>query len=218
MADQPPARNFREAVKWFRARVPITKEKWIEMGEAAQAKGFTIAGVAQLELVADVFKDLVKSLEKGEALDDFKKRVSAKLETAWGEDRPWHVENIFRTNLQRAYSHARHEQMSQPAVLRDRPFWRYSATIDQRTTEICRRIHGTVLPADDPWWRTHIPPLHFKCRGAKMALTREQAEALGIAAAAPNVDAMEGFGLLDEWEPDLSAMPAPLVKTYRRGQ
>jgi SPP1 gp7 family putative phage head morphogenesis protein len=216
---QPPSKpqRFKEAVEWFRERVPLTKDVWLELEERAQAKAFTIAGVAQLEMVAEVFDDLNESLLRGESLDDFKGRVSQKLASAWGEDRPWHVENVFRTNLQRAYSHARHEQMSEPAVVADRPFKMFAATLDSRTTDICRPLHGTILRADHPWWKTHMPPLHFQCRSAHILLSADLAREMGgTSKRAPDVPAMEGFGLLDDWEPDLNAYPPELVRLYDR--
>lgn len=40
----------------------------------------------------------------------------------------------------------------------------FEAVLDGRTTELCRSLHGTVLPVDHPFWRRFYPPNHFNCR------------------------------------------------------
>jgi SPP1 gp7 family putative phage head morphogenesis protein len=42
--------------------------------------------------------------------------------------------------------------------------FRYSATLDNRTTTICRAYHGVMVKPEDFWVRTHFPPCHFNCR------------------------------------------------------
>jgi hypothetical protein len=94
-----------------------------------------------------------------------------------------------------------------------RPFWEFSATMDSRTSEICRPLDGTILKADDPFWKSHNPPLHHACRSTVISLTRKQAEARGVAAAAPSSAPADGFGGapgVDEWRPDLSKYPFEL--------
>lgn len=62
----------------------------------------------------------------------------------------------------------------------------FSAVVDSRTSEACRLCDGVRLPASDPWWLTHMPPLHPNCRSTVMP-------AGGTPTRAPVVDAGE-FG------------------------
>jgi len=41
---------------------------------------------------------------------------------------------------------------------------KYTAVMDQHTSEICKRLNGIVLPIENPFWRTNTPPNHFNCR------------------------------------------------------
>lgn len=41
---------------------------------------------------------------------------------------------------------------------------KYSAVMDQHTSEICKRLNGIILPINDKFWRTNTPPNHFNCR------------------------------------------------------
>ena len=53
------------------------------------------------------------------------------------------------------------EILSHPEVRKARPYWRFDSAGDDRVTEICEALDGTIRPADDPFWHTHTPPLHF---------------------------------------------------------
>lgn len=41
----------------------------------------------------------------------------------------------------------------------------FDAVIDSQTTDLCRKLHGTILPVDHPFWRKYYPPNHFGERG-----------------------------------------------------
>jgi SPP1 gp7 family putative phage head morphogenesis protein len=187
---------FKEAVDWFRARVPIQKEKWLELTDTARRKASTIAGVAQVDIIGDVMKDLEHALTKGETLEDFRRRAIDKLTEAWGgKDIPGRIETIFRTNVQMAHSHGRREQMVTPSMLKIRPYWRFVSLLDMRTTQFCRPLNGVTLPATDVFWNRHTPPLHFNCRSMLMSLRSSIAEEEGITEKPPKIEAMEGFGV-----------------------
>lgn len=44
------------------------------------------------------------------------------------------------------------------------PYLEYDAVLDGRTTELCSKFHGIILPVDDPFWKAYYPPNHFNCR------------------------------------------------------
>lgn len=207
--------KFEEAIRAIRRRVPMSDEAWELLELAEREFAFTVADVAQLDIVTDVYESITRAVENGTTLEDFKAEVGEKLEAAWGEDDPARVETIFRTNVQSAYNAGRHEAAQ--AVKQDRPFWRYECVVDSRTSEICRPCDGVVLEADDPWWRTHYPPLHPNCRCVATTLTREQAEAEGITSTPPRTEAADGFGAAPsggggaDWEPDPNDYPDALA-------
>lgn len=210
---------FADALKWFRRKVSISKAEFDALDADAREKAFTVAGVAQLDIVTDVWEAVDKAVSEGETLDDFRKRVGDRLETAWGGEIPGRIETIFRTNVQMAYSAGREQQMRDPEVIGRRPYLEYDATVDSRTTPICRALHGTILRADDPFWQTRTPPCHFQCRATLISLTEEQAKSKGITTVPPNVKAMDGFGRPSAtWEPDLNDYPPELVDDFERKQ
>jgi SPP1 gp7 family putative phage head morphogenesis protein len=215
----PNPAHFEDAVKAWRRRVPIADEDFRKLDSAAKRRAFTVAGVADLDLVSQVWEAIDAAVAEGTTYADFKAKVGAALEAAWGGDAPARLETIYRTNVQTAYSAGRYVTLTDPAILKRRPYWKFSAVNDSRTSPICAPIGGTVLPASDPFWLTHQPPLHHRCRSAVIALTADQAETAGIAAEAPEAEPAEGFGAppdLADWQPDLTRHPAPLVAAWRR--
>ncbi len=55
----------------------------------------------------------------------------------------------------------------------------YVATIDRRTCDVCRALHGTVFAWDQLWQM--MPPMHFWCRCRLIVLTPEDVQALKAA-------------------------------------
>lgn len=210
--------SFDEAVEWFRARVPMTDEQWDKLTKRARQQAFTVSGVADLDMVSEVWRALDKAVSKGTTFADFADSVRGPLESAWGGEKPFRLDTIFRTNVQLSYSAGRQEQQSDPAVLKQRPFWKYSAILDSRSTSICRGCNGTVLAADDPWWETHQPPLHFNCRSTVISLSKSQAERAGVAEAAPEIEPSDGFGdPMRPWAPSSKDYPHDLWHAYEGG-
>lgn len=221
MAARPSPRigAFKEAVAYFRSRVPRREQDVDRLTEENQDTAFTVAGVAQLDLVTQVWAAIDKAIAQGTSFDDFKRTAAKDLADAWGGEKPYRVETIFRTNVQTAYNAGRWEQMQDPDVIEIRPFSRYLAILDTRTTRlICRPIADTILPQDDPWWRTHWPPLHFSCRSTVLPLTRDQANEIGRTRKPSLTLIPGGFGLTPDqrgYVPDISDSPAQLVHAFK---
>jgi SPP1 gp7 family putative phage head morphogenesis protein len=214
VSDDPD--KFQQAIKAFRKKVPMPETEWDLLDEAEREFAFKVGGVAQADVVTDVWLAIDKAIDEGTSLDEFKATVGDQLEAAWGEADPARIETIFRTNTQTAYTHGRHEIFSHPQVKKARPYWRWDDVDDSREDDLCAGLHGVVLPADDPFWDTRHPPLHFNCRCIVTPLSVEEAEDEGIADDAPDVEADDGFGRApsstEEWEPDLSDYPEPIAK------
>lgn len=203
----PKPSRFEEAVAWFRAKVPLLKPEWAQLTLEARRRAFTAAGVAALDLLAELHGSLLRALEEGTPYGEWQKEALGILGQGWSRG---HLETVFRNNIQAAYSAGRWDQLQDPAVRRSHPYLMFDSVLDDRTTDICRARDGVVLPADHPWWKENWPPLHHRCRSGVRPLTREEAEVRGITQAPPTLEAQEGFGLspaAEEW-----------VEGYARGQ
>lgn len=186
--------HFDAALAAWRKRDPMPKDEWEQLDADERDYAFTVAGVAQADIVADVWDSIDRAIKDGRPFADFKADAADKLIDAWGGDKPGRIETIFRTNINGAYNEGRHSIFTAPKVLEARPYWRYDEIDDSDLCDICQDCKGVILPADDPWWEEHLPPLHFWCRCSFSALSREEAEDEGVLADGPDVDAGEGFG------------------------
>ena len=212
----PPPGNlsgFDAAVAWFRARVPIADDDFEELTDSLREQSFRIAGVAQLALVTDVWEAIAKAVEQGTSFDDFKDDVSAALANAWGGEKPFRVETIFRNWVQRSYAAGRYETMTSPAVKELRPYWEFVAIEDDRTTDFCDAADGTLLPADDGFWADHNPPCHHNCRSTVITRTADDALEKGVTQNPDDSSAPDGFGGRPdlEFSPDVADYPPALV-------
>jgi hypothetical protein len=60
-----------------------------------------------------------------------------------------------------------------PLVPRKMIGLRHVSVVDDRTTDICLDRHQLTLPADHPYWRFNIPPLHPRCRSCVLPVPGE---------------------------------------------
>jgi SPP1 gp7 family putative phage head morphogenesis protein len=216
-----PAR-YEEAIAAFRKRVPMPRDEWDELEQSQREYAFTVSGVAQAEMVSQVWDAIDSAVANGEDLEAFKDRIGDALIESWGGATPGRLENVFRTNITKTYNAGRRTIFTAPAVKEARPYWRFELIDDDRTCDICGACGGVILPADDPWWDTHIGPLHGKCRCGFTAVTREEAEDEGISAKAPGdaSDPADGYG--DEpttdgtdWTPTMGDYAKPVRDVLR---
>ena len=215
--------RFEEALAWLRARVPVTASEFRALSDAARRRAFTVGGVADADVVADVLASLEKAVEAGTDFNDWRKAMQPTLETAWKGrvPNPGHrLELIFRQNVQSAYAAGRFKQQRDPDVVKIRPYWLYDAVIDTRTSSVCRTLNGTLLLTTDPWWRTRYPPNHWNCRAGVRSLTRKQAAERGGPTKTPTTQEPDaGFRSvpkLGDFEPGVSKYPNELRPLVRR--
>lgn len=213
-----------DARKQFEAREAVTRDVYDAMTDAARRRAVTVAGAATNEVVRTVQRELASQVAKGAELRDFAKRVVPRLEAAgWTPQNASHVENVLRTNVSGAYNAGRARQMTQPTVLRFRPYWQIVTVNDgpprQRATH--QAAHLVVLRADDPFWLTAYPPFGYQCRCRVRSLGRRQGEQLVVSGTSihdlPDRGFTSGLSILDVPPPDMppanDTMPPPANDT-----
>lgn len=213
---EPDPLQPEEALAWFRARLPLPDPEFRALREEARRRAFWVSGLAALDMVQEVMDALEAALREGTTFSDFQKALSERVKSAWGEGSRHRLEAVFRTNLQLAYGAGRWKEAVSTRELR--PYWGLSVVLDGRTSEVCRPLAGVVLPADDPFWRTHIPPLHYNCRTVLVTYAREEGERRAWREP-PAHEPQPGFGrppTEDEWSPDPKDYHPELWRTYLR--
>tara|TARA_R110000782_G_scaffold199167_1_gene288216 strand:- start:71 stop:826 length:756 start_codon:yes stop_codon:yes gene_type:complete len=72
------------------------------------------------------------------------------------------LETEYNTAIANAQQAVRWEQIEdQKKTL---PFLKYSAVMDDNTSEICVALDGICLSVEDPFWNTNSPTNHWNCR------------------------------------------------------
>ncbi len=80
---------------------------------------------------------------------------------------PARLENISRTNTSDAVNQARMSLFGDPELKGFVVAYEYSAILDDRTTEVCEKLHGKIQKD----WGTYVPPNHYQCRSILVPVT-----------------------------------------------
>lgn len=172
--DGPAEIPFDEAVSFLKSRIPLTKTEWKDIETKIRFRAFTVAALSEVDQVEKVRRSALAALEKGTPFPDFWTEATAAGKAGISDASPWYWETVYRTNMQTAYNAGRAAEFTrvQPEYLE------FVGIEDERQTDICRAASGTILPASDPFWKTHWPPLHFNCRSTVRAVFQEEVDAL----------------------------------------
>lgn len=173
---------FDEAIKFFRQKVRIPTRRWNDLWQGMHSRGFMIAGAMRDELLSDFQESIAKAIETGTTEREFLKDFDTIVEKhgwSYKGERGWRARTIFENNLNTAYSAGRYQQQTDPAVLRRRPFWMYVHGDSANPRKLHKEWDGTILPADDDWWRTHYGPNGWGCTCSVLALSKREAEREG---------------------------------------
>lgn len=170
----------KDAVAYFASKGYRVTFDWKEMDQAARAQAFTIAKMAQADMLRDVQTCLAQCLTEGKTEDWFRKRMEPYLKArGWwgkkpmidprtGEERrvqlgsPARLRLISRQNMQTAFMAGRYKGQLENADAR--PWWQYVAVLDGKTRPSHKVLSGRTFRFDDPFWASHYPPNGFNCR------------------------------------------------------
>ena len=154
------------AVRRFIGLQPITRASYDALDQKLRRRAFTVAGAARESVVRSVQRELARQLARGADLRDFRDRVVPRLERAgWTPQNPSHVQNVFRTNVMRAYNGGRVEHSMKPSVLRARPVWQWRGVQDgpPRQRPSHNKAHGMAMLATNREWLRIYAPAGFSC-------------------------------------------------------
>ncbi len=189
MAPEPRQIPFGEAIDFLQGKVNLPTRRYDDLLRGAHARAFSVAGVTRDDMLADFRAAVEKAREQGTGLQEFRKDFDAIVDrTGWKfrapgateeERRAWRARIIYTANMRTSYMAGRYKQMTDPDVLRYRPWWRYkhSGALHPRHTHLT--LDGKVFAASDPIWRVYFPPNGFGCGCDVEALSNRQMKAMG---------------------------------------
>ncbi|WP_059430998.1 phage minor head protein [Campylobacter hyointestinalis] len=164
-----------------------------EIMHDAHIRTFTVAKITRIDLLNDVKSSLEDAFKNGVKFNEWKDSLKPTLQKkGWfgntivqnpktAEQKEIYVgskrlKTIYNTNMRTAYAKARYESGMQSLG----EYFRYTAVLDQRTRPAHAKLHGTVLPKDDPFWDTNYPPNGWNCRCKVQVLTKAEIERKGL--------------------------------------
>tara|TARA_Y100000310_G_scaffold72045_1_gene68039 strand:+ start:20070 stop:22451 length:2382 start_codon:yes stop_codon:yes gene_type:complete len=144
-------------------------------------KSFKITGDLTEEMVSKAKQVILNGIQNELSVDEMIEQLQEVLPTLVGkideetgqidQNERSRLETIVRTNVLDAFNQARMSVFTDPDLDNFVEALQFSAILDSRTTEICRRYDGRIFSLDDQIWKALQPPLHFSCRSVLIAIT-----------------------------------------------
>ena len=202
MADRPERPGFRfpgpvpqEALDYFREKRIRPGFDFRDVWGREHASAFTVAKAVQLDVLEDIRQALRRHLEEGLTFESFRKELTPVLQKKgwWGRKEvvdprtgdtveaqlgsPRRLKTVFRSNMRAAraagqWARIRRTKAALPFLL-----YRLGPSREHREDHVA--WSGTLLPADDPWWRDHFTPNGWGCRCWVRQVSRVEAQRLG---------------------------------------
>lgn len=170
----------RAAVRTLAQRDVVSPQKFRKIATAARERAFTVTANITNQARADIRDTLVEQLENGVSPRKFAESVSH-LPLS-----PGHVQQVFRNNINTAYSEGVEAILDEPIVGEQFPYRAYRAIMDDRVRSehlLLERlgIQGTnIYHKDDPVWRMFRPPWSWNCRCGWRPVSIREAARKGI--------------------------------------
>jgi SPP1 gp7 family putative phage head morphogenesis protein len=182
---------FRQAEEFLREKIDLPTRTWTDISHGMHARAFVVAGAIEAGLLEDLHGAVIKAGEGGLTRQEFRKQFDQILAgRGWPFNAPdtpgyrdWRAAVIYDTNLRMAYQAGHWKQFQETAE--GRPYLEYSAVLDGKTRPLHREWHGTILPIDHPWWKTHYPPNGWNCRCTVVSRSAADLKRLGKAVSVP---------------------------------
>jgi len=193
--------GFKEAIDFFKHKQNIPTEKWNDLQKEMHSRAFVVAGATKQTMLTDFKGSILKALEKGTTLEEFRKDFDSIVEKyGWGYNggRNWRTRVIYNTNVANAYQAARYKKLLNPAVIKRRPFWMYVHNDKGNPRLDHKAYHGKVLRYDDPFWSTHRPKNGWGCNCDVKPLTEAEVKAKGLEISSN----LKGMPLDEGWDYD----------------
>jgi len=193
----------RAALDYLRAKRIQPSFDYRDVWRQEHASAFTIAKMAEMDLLADVRDSLANALEQGKPFAQWQREIRPMLEARgwWGVKdmtdpvtgekhqvrlgSPRRLKIIYQTNLRTA--HAAGQWARAQRTKATLPYFRYTLGPSVRHRPEHAALEGTTLPVDDPFWDYYYPPTGYNCKCRLLQVGQAEADAAGGPSPAPKI-------------------------------
>lgn len=183
---------YEEAVEYLAKRSVLKKADYYKLSDKLRFRAFTVGRINDGRLLEKLNSEMIKNVNDGKGLKDFLSLTKTDIlnKIGMGPNQGWYWETVYRTNVQTAYNVGRAMGFEE-----DHPIaLEFVGIDDARQTETCSSLSGTIRPYDDPFWETHTPPMHFRCRSTLRGIYDEAELPEKWSSVADAEEAAKGFG------------------------
>lgn len=114
------------------------------------------------KLAETVKQEIVNGMIQGINLKTMTKRLSERFETAKKND----VERLLRTEVNYVLNQATLDGYKEAGIEK----YEFSATLDNRTSQICSELHGNIFEIKNIAVGLNYPPMHPRCRSTTIPI------------------------------------------------
>lgn len=187
-----PGPEPKEALEYFRRKGLRVGFDHRDVWREEHAAAFTVAKAMHLDVLTQIRAEVDRALAEGRTLAQFKKDLKPRLvELGWwgrkemtdpvtGEIRevqlgsPRRLRAIYRTNLRTALAAGQWERIERTKAGLPYLLYQLGPSREHRPEHVA--WHGLLLPVDDPFWASHMPPNGWGCKCRVRQVTRNEAE------------------------------------------
>ncbi|WP_151979756.1 phage head morphogenesis protein [Acinetobacter guerrae] len=216
---------FHEQLAYLKQKKTLPTATYKDIDSRQHDKAFVVAGAMKADLLSDLHRIVIEAAESGQSFKSFQDNFDDVLgKHGWLNDadkeyKAWRANVIYQTNLRTSHAAGRYKQMTDPAVLAKRPYWRYRHNSVENPRIQHQRWNNLVLPADAQFWKINFPPNGYGCQCTVDAINDRQLRAMGKTQPddEPSFDDDRKDFLSApgaNWYPDLDTYPEPIAKAY----
>lgn len=216
---------FQEQIDFLKQKVRLPTLTHRDISSRGHDRAFVVAGAMKADLLNDLHNAVNKAVAEGQSFKQFQDGFDDILgKHGWlnGTDKEykaWRAKVIYQTNMRTSHAAGRYKQMTDPEVLKRRPYWRYRHNTVENPRIQHQRWDGLVLPADSQFWKINFPPNGYGCKCTVEAINERQLKAMGKTK--PDDEPSYDDNRTDflsapgaSWYPDLNKYPEPIATNY----
>lgn len=216
---------FAEQIAFLKQKVRLPTASYRDLDSRQHDRAFVVAGAMKADLLTDLHSAVNQAVTDGQTFKQFQNNFDEILgKHGWLNDqdkgyKAWRAKVIYQTNLRTSHAAGRYKQMTDPQMLKLRPYWRYRHNTIENPRVQHERWNNLVLPADSPFWRMNFPPNGYGCKCNVDAINERQLRAMGKTKPddEPSFDDNRKDFLSApgaSWHPDLNKYPEPIATAY----